>query len=417
MNLSELKGRKVGICVSGGLDSRTVTHALLAAGVDVVCFTADLAQPDEDDIALVAERMATTGARTVIVDLKDEMATICFEAIRAQAQYDGGYWNTTGLGRAVMVRGLVAEMQAHGCDVLAHGATGRGNDQIRIERYANVLAPSLDVYAPWRDPELLERFPGRREMLRYLREQGIEVDSGADKRYSTDANLAGLSHEAADLEELTTSCEIVEPIMGVWPQQAPDELEEVELTFTAGDCTAINSMSMSPLQVMLEANRIAGRNGIWMRNALENRVIGTKSRGVYEAPGMELLGAGLAIVYQATLDRKSSLLHRQLAELIAAQIYEGRYFDPATTAAMAAVDSLAESATGTVRLGLYKGNMYFRALTDCERSLYLPEHASMEASAGLNPVSSQGYVEVQSVEAKALARAGRINATGSPVKR
>jgi argininosuccinate synthase len=159
---------------------------------------------------------------------------------------------------------------------------------------------------------------------------------------------------------------------------------------------------------MREANAIAGRNGIWMRNALENRVIGTKSRGVYEAPGMELLGFALRGVYQATLDRRSAALFEQLSKLIAVEIYDGRYFDPAATAAQLAVGHLADSANATIKLGLYKGNMYFRSLTDCAGSLYLPEHASMEASDGLNPVSSQGFLEIQSVEAKALAQAGRI---------
>lgn len=408
MRISELKGKRVGICVSGGLDSKTVTHVLRTSGIEVICFTADLGQPDEDDISGVVAKMAPTGAETVAVDLKDEMAQACFEVIKAQAQYDGGYWNTTGIGRAVMLRGLIVAMKDHHCDVLSHGATGRGNDQIRIERYANVIDPDLGVYAPWRDPDLLERFPGRKEMAKYLSEQGIEAEVGEKKRYSTDANLAGLSHEAEDLENLETPCQIVEPIMDVWPQAAPDQLEIVTLSFQYGERTAINRKEMEPFQVMVEANKIAGRNGIWMRNALENRVIGTKSRGVYEAPGMELLGFALGSVYQATLDRKSGGLFRQLSELIASQIYEGRYYDPATTAAKVAVDSLAQSATGTVELGLYKGNTYFRSLTDCASSLYFPEHASMEASDGLNPVSSQGFVEVQSVEAKAIALAGRV---------
>jgi len=408
MNINDLVGRKVGMCVSGGLDSKTVTHVLLSAGVDVLCFTADLGQPDEDDISGVVKKMAPAGAETIVVDLREEMARGCFDVIKAQATYDGGYWNTTGIGRAVMLEGLINAMKEHGCNVLSHGATGRGNDQLRFERYTNVFDPDMDVYAPWRDAELLKKFPGRTEMVAYLAEQGIEAEVGNRKRYSTDGNLAGLSHEAEDLEELDTSCQIVDPIMGVWPEQAPDEVEIVTLSFEKGECVAINGDAMGPLKAMETANDIAGRNGIWMRNALENRVIGTKSRGVYEAPGMELLGFGLANVYQATLDRRAGALMAHLSDLVSNQIYDGRYFDPATTAAMAAIDTFAEHATAKVELGLYKGNMYSRALTDCPASLYFPEHASMEASDGLNPVSSQGFVEVQSVEAKALAHAGQI---------
>ena len=410
MRLEDLKSEKVGVCVSGGLDSKTVTRRLLEAGVDCLCFTADLAQPDEKDIQGVADKMRPTGAETVIVDLKREMADACFMLLRAQGRYDGGYWNTTGLARAVTVRGLLAAMRERNCSVLAHGATGRGNDQLRFERYTNVLEPSMKVYAPWRDPELLKQFPGRQQMAAYLRAQGIEAEVGPKKRYSTDANLAGLSHEAEDLESIESSCEIVSPIMGVWPEKAPDVVESVELRFEAGRCVAINGQRVTPLQAMLQANEIAGRNGIWMRNALENRVIGTKSRGVYEAPGMEMLGYGLECVYQATMDRRAAALFRQLSEIVSQLVYDGRLFDPTARAAMAGIDTLAQHATATVRLGLYKGTMRFQALRDCPASLYNEADASMEESDGLNPVSSQGYVEIQAVEARALARGGQIRA-------
>ncbi len=410
MQLRDLTGRKIGICVSGGLDSKAVTTRLLQEGLDVLCFTADLAQPDESDVNDIAKRMQATGAETVIVDLKNEMAEACFEVLRAQATYDGGYWNTTGIGRAVTVRGLLAEIQARGCDVLAHGATGRGNDQLRFERYTNVLAPDMDVYAPWRDPQLLREFPGRRQMIAYLQKREIEAREEPRKRYSTDANLAGLSHEAEDLESLDTPSLIVKPVMGVWPQDAPDEIETVALRYESGCCVEINGRVVSPLQAMLTANEIGGRNGIWMRNALENRVIGTKSRGVYEAPGMELLGFGLRSVYQATMDRRATALFGRLSALCADQLYDGRWFDPATRAALAAVDVLAESATGRLELGLYKGNVYFQRLSDCPASLYREAHSSMEASDGFDPASAQGYVEVQAVEAKTLAQAGQIKA-------
>ncbi len=408
MRIEELKGHRVGICVSGGLDSKTVATRLKKAGVDVLCFTANLAQPDEKDVNDIKQKMAPTGTETFIVDLRSEMAEAAFMAIKAQATYDGGYWNTTGLGRAVTVRGLLGAMREQGCTVLAHGATGRGNDQLRFERYTNVLAPDMRVYAPWRDAKLLEEFPGRKEMALYLRDQGIEADVGPKKRYSTDANLAGVSHEAEDLESIETPCTIVDPIMGVWPEKAPDRVETVTLRFEKGRCIAINGKSLDPVATMLEANQIGGRNGVWMRNALENRVIGTKSRGVYEAPGMEILGAGMRAVYQAVLDRRATKLFGDLSKIVADHIYDGRLFDPTVRAALTAIDVLSEPASATVELGLYKGNIYFHALRDCPGSLYNPEDASMEKSEGLNPVSSQGYVEIQAVEAKALARAGQI---------
>ena len=410
MRIGDLKGEKVGICVSGGLDSKSVTARLIEAGLDVVGFTADLAQPDEDDIEDIPRRMAPAGAETRVIDLKESMAQAAMLVVKTQATYDGGYWNTTGLARAVTVHGLLDAMQEEGCTVLAHGATGRGNDQLRFERYTNVLAPEMKVYAAWRDPELLEQFPGRKEMAEYLLAKGIEASQGPAKRYSTDANLAGLSHEAEDLESLETPATIVAPMMGVWPQDAPDKVETVALRFEAGVCTEINGKSLGPLDMLTEANQVAGRNGIGIANALENRIIGTKSRGVYEAPGMELLGQGLAAVYQAVLDRRASNLLASLSRLISDQIYDGRLFDPAPRAAIAAVDALAERASGRVEFGLYKGSLLFQQLTDCPASLYNPADASMEASDGLNPTSSQGYVEVQSAEAVALAHAGQIKA-------
>ena len=408
MKLAELKNEKVGLCVSGGLDSRTVARKLTDSGVDVLCFTADLAQPDEEDIGGVVDKMAPCGVDTVVVDLKAAMAEACFTVLKAQAMYDGGYWNTTGIARAVTVQGLVPAMQKKGCTVLAHGATGRGNDQMRFERYTNVFAPDMHVYAPWRDADLLKEFPGRLEMVAYLKEQGIDAFPGGKKRYSTDANLAGLSHEAVDLESLETPCTIVEPTMGVWPDRAPDEAETVTLQFEQGRPTALNGETLDPLALMQAANALAGRHGVGFKNALENRIIGTKSRGVYEAPGMELLGQCLAMVYQAVMDRRSTALFRSLSRLVADQVYDGRYFDPATTAALVAIDSLAKPAAGVVTVALYKGNVLFNSLTDCPGSLYNEADSSMEASDGLNPVSSQGFAEVQSVEARALARAGQV---------
>jgi len=398
----------VGVCVSGGLDSKTVSKRLLEAGVKVLAFSADLGQPDEDDIQNVEKRMATCGVKTVIVDCKDAMAEGCFEGIMCQNQYDGGYWNTTGIGRFVTCAGLLKAMAEHNVTHLAHGATGRGNDQMRFERYTNVLQPEMKVYAPWRDPLLLQEFPGRKEMAAYLNGFNIEAFVGPKKKYSTDANLAGLSHEAEDLESLETPMLIVDPEMCVWPKDAPDKMEELVLKFVSARCVAINGVAMNPLEVIREANKIGGRNGVGLSHALESRIIGTKSRGVYEAPGMELLGKSLAYLYQAVLDRRAAAFFKHCSDHVADQVYDGRYYDPSTQAAIAAIKQLVKNATGTVKVGLYKGHIHFLSLTDVAASLYNEADSSMEESDGLNPVSSQGYAEVQSVEARAMARAGVI---------
>jgi len=237
---------------------------------------------------------------------------------------------------------------------------------------------------------------------------GIEAFVGPKKKYSTDANLAGLSHEAEDLESVETPMLIVDPEMGVWPATAPDAIENVELTFEAGRCTAINGACLSPVEVVREANAIGGRNGLGISHALENRIIGTKSRGVYEAPGMELLGKSLEFLYQAVLDRRATSLLRDLSKIVSDQVYDGRWFDPTTRAAMVAIRELSKQATGKVTVGAYKGNIFFVKLVDVQATLYNEADSSMEASDGLNPVSSQGFAEVQSVEARALARAGQV---------
>ena len=408
MTIKELKNEKIGLCISGGLDSRTITKKLIDMGTDVICFTADLAQPDEPDISNIQKKMAECGAKTVIIDLKNQMAEACFKVLKAQAMYDGGYWNTTGIARAVTVAGLLPEMKKQGCTVLAHGATGRGNDQVRFERYTNVLSPDIKVYAPWRDSELLAEFPGRTEMTQYLKRSGIKGFEKGTKKYSTDSNLAGLSHEAEDLESLETSCKIVTPIMGVWPDDAPDQTERFTVRLEKALPVKINGQTLTPLEVMKEANAIGGRNGIGIKNALENRIIGTKSRGVYEAPGMELLGRCIEIVYQATMDRTAMQLFRDLSRLVASQIYDGHLFDPATTAALAAIEHLAAFATGTVQVALYKGNIYFEKLTDCKSSLYNQADSSMEKSNGLKPANAQGFVEIENIKARSLYRAGQI---------
>merc|ERR1719174_2927794 len=247
-------------------------------------------------------------------------------------------------------------------------------------------------------------------MLSFIQEHGIDhkIVSQATKRYSTDANICGLSNEAEDLESMETGMTIVNPIMGVWPKDAPSVAEEVTLRFEKGRCVAVNGKSLKPLEVLQLANKIAGRNGIGLSHALENRILGTKSRGVYEAPGMELLGKCLAYVYQAVLDRRSMAFFNQCSRHVADQIYDGRYFDPSTRTAIQAVWTLAEPANGTLKVGLYKGHMHFLALTECPHSIYFEADSSMEASGGLNPESSQGYLEVSSVEAKSMAKAGLI---------
>ena len=223
-----------------------------------------------------------------------------------------------------------------------------------------------------------------------------------------------------DTELTITGCVgtcYLEPIVDVYEDNGwmtryvkvqPDKVEKITLKFEKGRCVAVNGKKMSPYQVMLLANKIGGRNGIGMKHALENRIIGTKSRGVYEAPGMEVLSWGLKYIYEGIMDRRSTKMFQELSKFVADQIYDGRWFDPATQAARAAIQVWADKATAEVTLGLYKGNIFFEALKGLKATIYNEADSSMEASNGLNPHSSQGFAEIQSVESKMLAKAGQI---------
>lgn len=201
MEIHELAGRQVVLAASGGLDSCTITRWLADQNVDVICMTADLGQPDEDSIGAIGERLLACGALDFVgIPLEEELAEIGLAAIQGMAFYEGGYWNTTPLGRQVLVTGIVAEMQRRGLTILSHGATGRGNDQVRFERIAGTLAPEIFVYAPWRDRKFLSAFSGRADMIRYCQARHLPIRASAESPYSTDANLLGYTCEGGDLE-------------------------------------------------------------------------------------------------------------------------------------------------------------------------------------------------------------------------
>jgi argininosuccinate synthase len=252
--------------------------------------------------------------------------------------------------------------------VLVHGSVGGGNDQQRFDRCARMLAPGLKPFAPWETPQLLKRFPGRAQMVEYLDAIGLKRAPGSDESCSIDANVAGISHEDAALEDLATPSAAVQPVMGVRPQDAPDDVEVVTIRVEQGRPVVINGERMTPLACLGLANRIAGRNGLWMRDVVENRINATKCRGLYEAPGMELFGQCVRATYEATVEKHANQLLGSLSALIGKSVYEGRYFDVATRAACAAVDIIAEDATAVVHGHLYKGSLVARSLTEVAHS-------------------------------------------------
>lgn len=410
MKAQDLNGKTIAFAGSGGLDSCTITRWLTDNGVRVVCFTADLGQPDEDDTEAIRQRMLKAGAEDfVLLSAKSELAEAGLSVIQSQACYEGRYWNTTGIARCVLTKSMILEMKKRGLTILSHGATGRGNDQVRFQLITNMLAPEFEVYAPWRDEMFLSRFPGRSEMIDFCQERGLPVSATKDKPYSTDANLLGLTHESGLLESLTTPAHFVKPIMGCYPTEAPDQAEEVTIRFEQGRPIALNGQSVSLVDAILQANAIAGRHGVGIGTHLvENRFVGIKSRGVYESPGVELLGTCYAFLLQLVLDRRAREFFEQLSLLISKQIYQGYWFDLTTKMALQAVQQTANLTTGTVTVSLYKGNITFISATDAPHSLYSEEDASMEGIGSYNHADSEGLLRVFGVSARALATSGQI---------
>ncbi|RMF17311.1 MAG: argininosuccinate synthase [Candidatus Dadabacteria bacterium] len=409
MTIEDLRDQDVVALVSGGLDSVTFTRWAADHGVRVHCLTADLGQPDEDDISDIEKRMIASGAASFrFVDARREIAEAGILLAMAGAAYEGGYLNTTGIARAVTTELALPVMKALGIDVLSHGATGRGNDQTRFQLYANMLDPSVRVYAPWRDPAFLERFPGRSEMIEFCEQQRIPIRATREKPYSTDANLLGLTHEAGRLEYLDTPARFITPGFGVHPKDAPDEPERVTVGFEHGLPVSVNGNTVDPVALIETLNNIGGRNGVGIGvHAVENRYVGIKSRGVYEQPGLEVLYRAWQFAWQLVLDRRSLELYRFLSNMVGRHIYEAAWFHPSTVAALDALRRLAGTINGTITVELYKGNVDFAA-ADCEPMLYSPEDASMEGVGSFDHTDAEGFLGVLGVSARALNRAGQI---------
>ena len=409
MTADDLKGQTVGFAASGGLDSCTVTRWLADRGVTVVALCGDLAQPDETDFAAVEKRMRDSGAADfVAVPLHERIALAGLEGIQFQARYEGAYWNTTGIGRHVIVAGLLPELKKRNITVLGHGATGRGNDQVRFQLCTNMLAPEVQVYAPWRDPLFLARFRGRSEMIAYCQENKLPVKATLDSPYSTDANLLGLTHEAGKLEHLDVPPEFVTPGMGVKPADAPDRAEIVSVRFENGVPVKINGKNVTPFEAIATANQLGGQHAVGIATHLvENRFVGIKSRGVYEAPGMELLGRAYQYLLELVLDRRARELFDQLGPFLAKQIYQGYGFDAASHMARGAMACVTKSATGTIDVQLYKGQATFHAASDVPHQLYSESDASMEAIGAFDHADSEGFLRVLQVSARNLAATGQ----------
>jgi argininosuccinate synthase len=351
--IDDLTGVKVGICQSGGLSALAAAVWLHEQGVAAHQYIADLGQAPAERLAALARSLRERGIPASVVDLRAPMAAFAADLLRYRARHDGGYWNTTSGSRLVLVQGLTPYLRADGCEVLVHGCVGGGNDQRRFARYTQMLAPDIRVYPPWTDPAALARFPDRATMLAAV--VGLALDEGSDADRSTDANLAGASHEQTALEDLRTPVTVVSPRWSAWPADAPERPEAVTVRFDKGAVVDVDGSGPEPLAWLGRAHEAGARNGVWLRDVLEGRIIGTRCRGVYEAPALEVLDRAWRRVLEVGLDRHARQHYDRLSAELGEAVYEARYLDPASVATRAALDVLVEYASATVTLAVHRG--------------------------------------------------------------
>lgn len=368
MRFADLKDRKVGICASGGLVSTFIAQRLKEEGIPYEQFIVDIGQPADEEFCRSAEKNSLLRA-AVLIDLREEIATAFLEAVRAQAQYDGGYWNTTGIARAVTVRGLVEALRSAGCTIFAHGAVHGGNDEFRFTYYLKMFAPEIQPFSPWEDSSTSVRFKSRTAMGDFI----VDADPKAIQakaEHSVDANVGGVSHESREVEVFSNNTESILPIMGVPLSAAPDVPERCSIRFAQGIPVEFDGQSVTAFEALTRANAIAGRNGVVLKSVLENRMNGTKGRGLYESPGLDLLGVATRQLLQATVDRDSWEMLRFLSPFIARQTYAGRVFDPATQAALETVHRLAANADGIVDVSVFKGSYIAERVRDYKKTRF-----------------------------------------------
>lgn len=374
---------KIVLAYSGGLDTSVILKWLKETyDAEIIAFTADIGQKDELD-GLEEKALATGASKVYIDDLREEFARdFIYPMFQAGAMYEGQYLLGTSIARPLIAKRMVDIAIAEGATAIAHGATGKGNDQVRFELNAAALTPDIAVIAPWRLEEFRNQFPGRAEMIAYAEKHEIPVTASAAKPYSTDRNLLHISYESGVLEDpwfdATTPENKEMYLLSNDPEDAPNEAEYLELEFYKGDCVALNGEKLSPLEVMEKLNELGGKHGIGRVDMVENRFVGMKSRGVYETPGGTILFTAHRKMESITMDREVMNLRDSLITRYSTLVYNGFWFAPERLALQALVTESQKNVTGTVRVKLYKGNV-IGAGVKSPVSLYNPDIATMEA--------------------------------------
>jgi argininosuccinate synthase len=399
---------KIVLAYSGGLDTSIILRWLKESASggqpEIIAFCADIGQEEELD-GLEVKALKTGASKCIIEDLREEFARdFIFPMFQAGAIYEGQYLLGTSIARPLIAKRMVEIARTENADAIAHGATGKGNDQVRFELAAAALAPELRVIAPWREERFRKQFPGRSEMIAFAKANGIPVEVTAQKPYSMDRNLLHISYESGVLEDPwfdASSPEMrVMYKLSVSPEDAPNEPEYVEVEFHRGNCIAVNGKSSSPLEVVQTLNKLGGKHGIGRVDIVENRFVGMKSRGVYETPGGTILHFAHRQIETLTMDREVMHLRDSLIPKYAELVYNGFWFSPEREVLQALITETQRDVTGLVRLKLYKGNIIV-AGRKSPRSPYDPKIATMEGDASAyDQNDATGFIRVNALRLK-----------------
>ena len=385
--------KKIILAYSGGLDTSVAIEWLKETyGAEIIAFCADLGQGE--DLDAVREKALKTGASKVYVDdLREEFVSeYIFPMLRVNAVYEGYYLLGTSIARPLIAKRQIEIAEKEGADAVAHGATGKGNDQVRFELTYYALKPHIKVVAPWREWP----FKSRQSLIEYSESHGIPVTATKEKPYSTDRNLLHISYEGGILEDPWAEPPEDMYTMMVPPEKAPEKPTYIEISYEEGNPVALNGTPMSPARLLEALNSIAGRNGIGRVDLVENRYVGMKSRGVYETPGGTVLHTAHRAVESITLDRETLHLRDSLISRYAELVYYGYWFAPEREAIQGMVDGIQKDVTGEVRLKLYKGNC-FVAGRRSERSLYHPELATFEEEEIYDQKDAEGFIKLNAL--------------------
>ena len=393
------------LAYSGGLDTSVILGWLMDEGYDVHAVYVDLGQPGEDRQEVLDKANNAGAASARIVDVREELCReYAFPVLQWQAKYEGPYLLGTSIARPLISKVMLQVAKEVGATAYAHGATGKGNDQCRFQLAAEALEAGVKMIAPWRIKKFRDAFPGRTELLKYCEDRNIPVKASKAKPYSSDENCLHISYEAGKLEELDVNgVDLVDFGMGVSPQEAPDKAETVKIDFESGVPVAVNGEKLSALGVVETLNEIGGRNGIGRIDMIENRFVGMKSRGVYEAPGMTVLYDAHRYIEQLTMDRDLMHLRDRLAPEVAEMVYYGFWFCPKFDALLAFNTEAQKLVTGSVTLELYKGNIIVSDRSS-PNSLYDEAIATMEGGGSYNQDDAEGFLRIQGLPGRVQAR-------------